>query len=462
MEEAMPHERFHDRRDAGRVLADHLIELRGAPGLLVLALPRGGLPVADEIAAALDAPLDIFLVRKLGVPGHPELAMGAIGSGGVRIVNHDVVGMLRIDPGIIEAVAREEEREMDRREREYRGDRPEPEVRGRTVLLVDDGLATGSTMRAAAEAVRAMDPRELIIAVPVGARETCDELAEIADRVVCARTPDPFQAVGLWYEDFSQTTDEEVREILARSRGNEVGESPAGPRETVEEAVTIPAGRAELQADLVVPPDVAGLILFAHGSGSGRHSTRNRYVARTLNEAGLATLLLDLLTEEEEAADARTGHLRFDIPLLAGRLADATRWARGDPRVGSLPVGYFGASTGGGAALIAAADLPDAVGAVVSRGGRPDLADEALPRVRAPTLLVVGSLDLPVIGMNRRAMARMTAPVELEIVPGATHLFGEPGKLEEVAGLAREWFTRHLAGGRGAPERSFTSAEERR
>jgi putative phosphoribosyl transferase len=446
----MPQDRFHDRREAGRALADHLTELRGTPGLMVLALPRGGLPVAEEIAAALDAPLDIFLVRKLGVPGHPELAMGAIGSGGVRVLNQDVVGMLRIDAGTIEAVAREEELEMDRREREYRGERPEPEIRGRTVLLVDDGLATGSTMRAAAEAVRALDPRELIIAVPVGARETCDDLAKIADRVVCARTPDPFRAVGLWYEDFSQTTDDEVREILARSR------------ETAEEPVTIPACPAELKADLVVPPNAAGLILFAHGSGSGRHSTRNRFVAQTLNEAGLATLLLDLLTEEEESADARTGHLRFDIPMLAGRLADATRWAGSDPRVGSLPIGYFGASTGGGAALMAAAELPDAVGAVVSRGGRPDLADEALPRVRAPTLLIVGSLDLPVIGMNRQAMARMAAPVELEIVPGATHLFEEPGKLEEVAALARSWFTRHLGGESRAPESSFTSAEERR
>ena len=214
----------------------------------------------------------------------------------------------------------------------------------------------------------------------------------------------------------------------------------------IDETVRIPSGGVELEGDLTIPDGARGMVLFAHGSGSSRHSTRNRFVARDLNESGLATLLMDLLTREEEVAEARTRHLRFDIPMLAGRLADATRWLRAEPRTADLPLGYFGASTGGGAALIAAAELPDEVGAVVSRGGRPDLADEALPRVRAPTLLIVGSRDLPVIGMNRQAMARMTAEVELELVEGATHLFEEPGTLERVAELAAGWFVRHLAG----------------
>lgn len=212
------------------------------------------------------------------------------------------------------------------------------------------------------------------------------------------------------------------------------------------EMVRIPAAGIELEGDLTIPDGARGAVLFAHGSGSSRHSTRNRFVARDLNERGLATLLMDLLTREEEAAEARTGHLRFDIPMLAGRLVDATRWLRAEQRTAELPLGYFGASTGGGAALIAAAELPGEVGAVVSRGGRPDLADEALPRVRAPTLLIVGSRDLPVIGMNRQAMARMTAHVELELVEGATHLFEEPGTLERVADLAAGWFVRYLAG----------------
>jgi dienelactone hydrolase len=199
-----------------------------------------------------------------------------------------------------------------------------------------------------------------------------------------------------------------------------------------------------LEGSLAVPRDAGGIVLFAHGSGSSRHSPRNRYVAATLQESGLATLLLDLLTPEEEAVDLRTRHLRFDIDLLAQRLVSTTDWLARERDTRNLAVGYFGASTGGGAALVAAAQRPDLVRAVVSRGGRPDLAGDALPHVRAPTLLIVGGSDVPVIEMNEDAMARMRAEVRLEIVAGATHLFEEPGKLEEVARLARDWFIRHL------------------
>ena len=216
-------------------------------------------------------------------------------------------------------------------------------------------------------------------------------------------------------------------------------------------AVRITAGRAWLDGDLAVPADARGVVLFAHGSGSSRHSSRNRYVAGELRRRGMGTLLMDLLTAEEEEADSRTGHLRFDIDLLAGRLRAATRWLRGETETGRLPLGYFGASTGAGAALVAAADSPDAVGAVVSRGGRPDLAGEALPRVLAPTLLIVGGRDEPVIAMNRAALAQLRCEKRLEIVPGATHLFEEPGALEEVARLAAGWLARHLTGGAPGP-----------
>jgi dienelactone hydrolase len=209
--------------------------------------------------------------------------------------------------------------------------------------------------------------------------------------------------------------------------------------------VWVPAGPVTLEGNLDVPAGATGVVLFAHGSGSSRHSSRNRFVARALREAGLATLLIDLLTAEEEAVDMYTAHLRFDIDLLAERLVGATHWLGQHPLTAELPVGYFGASTGGGAALVAAAGLPDAVGAVVSRGGRPDLAGDALPRVAAPTLLIVGGRDLPVIELNRHALRRLGAAAkELVIVPGATHLFEEPGALEEVARLASGWFTRHL------------------
>jgi predicted phosphoribosyltransferase len=208
---------FRDRFEAGRVLAEHLMQYADRPDVLVLALPRGGVPVAFEVARALHAPLDIFLVRKLGAPGREELAMGALATGGVRVLNHDVVRALGIPDDIIDRVAAQERRELVRREHLYRGDRPPPVVRGRTVILVDDGLATGSTMRAAVAALRQQHPARIVVAVPVGAPETCAELQDEADEAVCAHTPEPFYAVGLWYEDFSQTIDEEVRVLLERA-----------------------------------------------------------------------------------------------------------------------------------------------------------------------------------------------------------------------------------------------------
>lgn len=208
---------FTDRRDAGAELARRLTRYGGRDDVVVLALPRGGVPVAYEVSRALGAPLDVFLVRKLGVPGHRELAMGAIASGGVRVLNDDVVGWYGIPPAVIDDVAREEQAELERRERAYRDGRPPIDVKGRIVLLVDDGLATGSTMKAAVQAVRAQEPSRIIVAVPVGSPDTCREFSEVADEIVCARAPEHFAAVGQWYRDFSQTTDEEVRELLHES-----------------------------------------------------------------------------------------------------------------------------------------------------------------------------------------------------------------------------------------------------
>ena len=219
-----------------------------------------------------------------------------------------------------------------------------------------------------------------------------------------------------------------------------------------EQLVRVAAGPVSLEGNLSVPRGAQGVVLFAHGSGSSRHSGRNRFVAGELQAAGLATLLIDLLTGEEEQVDLRTRHLRFDIGLLAERLVGATEWLGEQPETRDLHVGLFGASTGGGAALVAAAERPEVIRAVVSRGGRPDLAGAALPHVRAPTLLIVGGNDLPVIGMNRDAMARMRGEVRLEIVPGATHLLEELGALQQVARLAADWFGRHL------PARSLLTA----
>ena len=208
--------------------------------------------------------------------------------------------------------------------------------------------------------------------------------------------------------------------------------------------VRVPAGSVVLEGNVGVPEGAQGVVLFAHGSGSGRHSPRNRYVAKALREAGLATLLIDLLTPEEEEVDLRTRHLRFDIGLLAERLVGATDWLAQNLSTQNLAIGYFGASTGAGAALVAAAERPEVVSTVVSRGGRPDLAGPSLSRVAAPTLLIVGGNDFPVIDMNREALEKLHIEKKLEIVPGATHLFEEPGALEEVARLAADWFVRYL------------------
>jgi putative phosphoribosyl transferase len=213
---------FHDRAEAGRELARHLSDYANHDDVIVLALPRGGVPVGFEVARALHAPLDVFIVRKLGVPGHEELAMGAL-AGGVRVLNEDIVGRLRIPGRVIDMVTAEGQQELRRREKLYRGDQRPIDVRGKTVILVDDGLATGSTMRAAIAALRSQGPSKIVVAVPVGAAETCAEFRREADEAICARTPEPFHAVGLWYEDFSQTTDDEVRELLQTASGSVVG-----------------------------------------------------------------------------------------------------------------------------------------------------------------------------------------------------------------------------------------------
>jgi putative phosphoribosyl transferase len=208
---------FENRRDAGQQLAKKLMKYRPQPNLLVLALPRGGVPVAFEVAMALNAPLDIFLVRKLGVPGHEELAMGAIASGGVRVLNQSVIRNLQISQNDIEVVARQEQAELERREHLYRGEHPTSELHGRTIILVDDGLATGATMSAAVTALRQQQPARIVVAIPVAVSETCDAFRDHVDEIICAVTPEPFYAVGLWYKDFSQTTDEEVRDLLTRA-----------------------------------------------------------------------------------------------------------------------------------------------------------------------------------------------------------------------------------------------------
>jgi putative phosphoribosyl transferase len=443
--------RFSDRRDAGRQLAARLRHLAGQPDVFILGLPRGGVPVAFEVAKSLQQPLDVFVVRKLGVPGHEEFAMGAVASGNVRVLNGDVLRELHISRTTVDLVTANEQKELARRESAYRRGRPFPNLWGTTVVLVDDGIATGATMFAAIRAVRELKAEQIIVAAPVIAASTRTLLIAEADAVECVEAPENFLAVGAWYQSFEQTTDAEVQSLLSAS-ASPARTSPASAGDSTsyatEETRTlhIPSPGGVLTGDLTVPRDANGLVIFAHGSGSSRLSPRNRDVAAALQRQGFATLLFDLLTPREEAVDRLTGEYRFDIPRLSTRLIAVTDWVAGRDDLHGLPIGYFGASTGAAAALRAAAARSDIVRAVVSRGGRPDLAGPALEHVAAPTLLIVGGLDREVFTLNRAARERMRqAGVDLYIVPGATHLFEEPGALDEVTRVAADWFREHLA-----------------
>ncbi|HEY7592306.1 MAG TPA: alpha/beta family hydrolase [Actinophytocola sp.] len=424
--------RFRDRVDAGRRLGEHLTDLRAA-NPVVVGLPRGGVPVAAEIAAALDAPLDIVLVRKIGAPQRPELAVGAVGEDGVTVRNEAVLAELGLSwPDLDEQIARERA-EIERRATTLRPG-PRPSLEGRTVIVVDDGIATGATVVAAIRVTRRLGARRIVLVVPVAPADTVARLREIADDVVCGMTPRRFLAVGQWYDDFRQVGDEEVRDLLAAAA------QPAGrsteDAQRIDEQVVV-AGH--LPGDLIVPPRPAGMVVFAHGSGSGRRSPRNRSVAATLHEAGFGTVLVDLLDATEAGDRANV----FDIDRLASRLRATVALVRDDPRLAGLPIGLFGASTGAAAALRAAAAPDVKVSAVVSRGGRPDLAGDGLAAVDAPTLLIVGGRDEQVLELNVQARERMRCRTELAVVPGASHLFEEPGALGQVAELAVGWFTEH-------------------
>jgi len=441
---------FTDRLDAARQLAERLGRFAGVD-VTVLGLPRGGVPVAARVAAALGAPLDVIVVRKLGVPFQPELAMGAIGEGGARVLDADLVRMAGVDDRELAEVERRERAELERRVQRFRAARPRADLSGQTALIVDDGIATGSTARAACQVARAQGAARVVLAAPVAPPDVVARLAEVADEVVVCATPEPFYGVGQFYADFSQVDDDEVVDLLtaAGSGPGTVAISSGQDPPLRDETVRIPAGSVLLDGNLCVPEHPIGLVVFAHGSGSSRFSPRNNYVATVLNGAGIATLLFDLLTTEEELERRNV----FDVELLAGRLVEVTAWANDQIELEGLPIGYFGASTGAAAALWASTEPGVSIASVVSRGGRPDLAGPRLPEVTAPTRLVVGGDDTVVLELNREALARLRCEADLRVVPGATHLFSEPGALRQAAEMARSWFSRHFVsstGGAGA------------
>ncbi len=418
----------------------------------MIALPRGGVPVAFEVARRLSAPLDVLAVRKLGAPANPEFAIGAIAEDGTAVFDAVSARRAGMTEATLERTIEKEARELRRRVERYRDERAPIDVRGRSTIVVDDGLATGLTDLAAVRALRARGAGRIVVAVPVGARQAVALVRQEADEVVCLAIPHDLGGVGRWYSDFAPVSDDEVLALLEAAGS---GHLPAARQITpqgrtrrsspAERELQLDLGGAVLAGDLTIPRRPRGIVVFAHGSGSSRRSPRNRAVAATLSGAGLGTLLFDLLTEPE-------GHHRqrvFDIPLLARRLEGVTRWVVAEPDLRELPVGYLGASTGAAAALRAAAATHDVVRAVVCRGGRPDLAADRLPYVTAPTLLLVGSRDTEVIEHNRRAAAMLRCSHDLVVIDGADHLFSEPGTLQTVARLAADWFSGHL--GAAAP-----------
>ena len=421
---------FQDRAEAANALAVALSPHRGSHPV-VLGIPRGGMPIARIVADALNGELDMILVRKLGAPGNPEFAIGAVDERGSILLSRDFE-RTGADEAYIRHQARAQMALMRERRARYGGSGVRS-LQGRTVIVLDDGLATGFTMEAALQSVRAEHPARLVCAVPVAAPDSLAEIARTADDVVCLATPQPFRAVSSYYRRFPEVSDDEVIAALQGLR------TPTTAR--LSQPVHIPAGQHLLEGMLTVPEAATGLVVFAHGSGSSRLSPRNRFVADALSRRKIATLLFDLLTPHEDAARAT----RFDIDFLAGRLELALAWIDANPDCRGLPLGIFGASTGAAAALRVAAARPDAVVAVVSRGGRPDLAGrETLQRIRCPVLLIVGAEDREVIALNQMARASIGARAELVIVPDAGHLFEEPGTLEAMTMLAADWFQRKL------------------
>lgn len=437
--------RFKDREEAARLLSEKLISLKN-DNPIVLAIPRGAVPIAAKIAEDLDAPMDLVLIKKIGAIHNPELAIGAISEDGHTFFNKELVQILGITPETQHKLAQAKLGELKDQKERLLGDRASFDIQDRTVILVDDGIATGATLISSIQFLRTKKPKKIIVAAPVGAKDTIQKIEKIADEVIVLMTPVDFIAVGLWYETFDQVSDKEVRELLKPQKLS---------LSTSKKSVQIPFQGGVLKGDLHVSKDMKGLILFAHGSGSSRLSPRNRYVAECLNQENFGTLLLDLLTEEEALERSQV----FDIPKLAERLQAATRWIH--EQFKDVNLGYFGASTGAGAALVAATKPNLSIKAIVSRGGRPDLAGDYLPKVKSPTLLIVGGADDIVITLNMQAQKRLRN-CELVIVPDATHLFEEEGALDQVVDHAIKWFKSYLELGSSKSEDTLTKSISKR
>lgn len=435
---------FRNRAQAGRRLAEALRAFDDADAV-VIGLARGGVAVAAEVARALGRPLDAMVVHKIRVPFATEVAMGAVGEDGLEFIDREFLESAAISAADLEEARTRACRQAAQALASIRAERPLLDVSGCVVLLVDDGIATGSTAKVACRMIRQRGARRIVLAVPVGPRGVAREFTGLADEVVVLESPEPFFAVGAHYDLFPQLTDDDVVDLLVRAERRPSPSTPASPSsgpwidEHVAIAIDTPDGPDELAADLRSPTHPTGAVVFVHGSGSSRHSVRNLHVGTALNDAGHATLLFDLASRAEVARGAAEPTLMD----AAERTRAVVRWLHG--RLGhDVSVALVGSSTGAAVAIAAACDPAGSVSTVIGRGGRVDLVSGLGPHVAVPVLLIVGGADDLVVTWNRQFAASLTSPHEVAVVEGASHLFAEPGTLDEATDLIVDWCTSRL------------------
>jgi putative phosphoribosyl transferase len=423
---------FKDRYHAAILLAEKLKSF-GAVNPLIAAIPRGAVEMAEVIASpelGLGGDLDVILVHKFTSPENPEFALGSVTEDGDIYFNDDAKAsgyLLGLDEDDLISAANAEIEKLQLKRQRYTPHRAGLGMKDRTVIIVDDGIATGATMMAAIKSAFSKGAHHVIAAAPMATHEAIQRLKQTGAEVCTFAVSEGFFSVSQFYDDFSQVSDAAVAEILARH----------------EPEVLIRSHGVSLRGYLNIPPYCRGLVLFAHGAGSGRNSPRNQFVANSLQRAGIGTLLVDLL----QIGEGGDGEKDADISFLTERLLVITDWIKKNPKISHFPLGLFGASTGAASTLRASVELGDRVSAVVLRGGRPDLAWESLAQVTAPTLVIVGGDDEPVLAINHEAFSQLNCVSDLVVIPGATHLFDEPGALEQVAQRTREWFLRFFSEG---------------
>lgn len=423
------HELFRNRIDAGQRLAESLKGYQGSDAV-VLGIPRGGVPVAAEVARSLGLPLDVAVARKLGAPGQPELAIGACTANGGLYLNDDLIHDLGVGEAYLDREVERKRAEARDRELRFRGGRPSPALTGRIVILVDDGLATGATIRAAVQSVRRAGPSKLVAAVPVGAPESCASLRGEVDELVCLWEPDGFMAVGQFYRDFSPTEDDEVERILREAS-----------RDTHREVTFRNSRGRRLAGTLLLPRDAERppVVLFAHGFNSSRRSSRNLMIAERLVASGIAAFLIDFTGHGDSEGDIRDA----TVEQMADDLRSAIDYISAEAAVDAERIGLSGSSSGG---IVSAREAAwdERVRVLVLRSVPAEDLFEAAARIRATTLVIAGANDIPIVEEDRALADVIAGPHHFDVVPHAGHLFERPGEMERVTDLSVDWFVSHL------------------